>query len=88
MKLLDAGGIEPVAGSCEVSYELGGLMNGELDRLDLEGCSVKLLDAVLHVGFPKADWKFIWIDRDRYEQAASQVKFLSAIDWAVACRAH
>lgn len=79
MKMLDAGGIPPVEGSQKVSYELGGLSDGELDGVDLEGHAVKLLDAVLHIQLPKVDWQFIWLDRDLSEQVTSQIKFVTTV---------
>jgi len=79
MKMLDAGGVAPVAGTSLVSYELDHLDSFLQLPVDaLRGRSVKLLDFALWQGvgtWPVTDWSFIWIRRARGEQARSQQKF-------------
>lgn len=80
MAMLDAGGVPPVVGSAERSYELplGGLVDLIYD--DLAGRAVKLLDSIGHYSMPKAyDWRMIWLDRDHRHQAKSFSKFVRAL---------
>lgn len=86
MRMLDVGGIPPVAGSASVSYELRTDAQASLTADDLDGRAIKLLDVILHErGCPcewpaaKADWRIIWLDRNHQEQAKSTVKLLNAI---------
>lgn len=81
MAMLDAGGVPPVVGSAERSYELPNL-EGLVDLTydDLEGRAVKLLDAIGHYSMPKAyDWRMIWLDRNHRHQAKSFAKFVRAL---------
>lgn len=81
MAMLDAGGIPPVVGSAERSYELPNL-EGLVDLIydDLEGRAVKLLDSIGHYSMPKAyDWRMIWLDRNHRHQAKSFAKFVRAL---------
>jgi hypothetical protein len=80
MRMLDAGGLPPVAGSSSRSYELhGGVQRAW--HTQLVGGAVKLLDSVLYFGVPPARaWRFVWLDRDPVQQATSQIKLIGAAD--------
>jgi hypothetical protein len=83
MRMLDVGGVPPVAGSAARSYELPSPESTTaLGPAELEGRAVKLLDMVLYpeLAFPQADrWKFVWMSRDHTQQARSQVKLLRTL---------
>lgn len=81
MQMLDAGGLPPVDGTQPGSYELPGIdIVYQRGPAYFEGRAVKLLDAPLRFGAPLASsWQFVWLDRDRMEQAKSQVKFFDLI---------
>jgi len=87
MRMLHAGGIEPVEGSSPVSYELPGLAEfADHDPTMLIGRAVKLLDYVQWYGtdaLPNVPWRFIWLDRNSRQQARSFVKFVSAVGGAL-----
>jgi hypothetical protein len=75
--MLAAGGLGPAAGSDRHSFELPDIRDAY--GKPLAGTSVKLLDAVLHFGIPKApSWRFVWLDRDPVEQAKSTLKLMAA----------
>lgn len=83
MRMLDAGGINPVEGSAPVSYELGNLdLVRRMPASALAGRAVKLLDYAAWYGeLPTyVPWRFIWLDRKPMEQARSNVKFISMIE--------
>lgn len=81
MAMLDAGGVPPIVGSAERSYELsdlGGLW--AMAEEHLRGRAVKLLDSVTYYGVPPVDeWRFVWIDRNYRQQAKSMVKFAEMV---------
>ncbi len=80
MAMLDAGGIPPVDGSADRSYELPGLDSlPSLTPAALAGRAVKLLDGITYYSLPAASWRFIWLDRDGRQQARSFVKFSRAL---------
>lgn len=79
MGALDAGGIPPNSHASPLSYETSADDLYRLARVIEPGRSIKLLDWVLHAPLPDADWRFVWLDRDRRQQAKSQVKFISTI---------
>lgn len=83
MRMLHAGGIEPIDGSARVSYELPGLDRlGDFTVEQLTGRAVKILDGVLVPGFElpcHPAWRFVWMDRDYREQARSHIKFFGTI---------
>lgn len=81
MRMLDAGGIPPVPGSAERSYEVGDVIRSRAWWMSLPGHAVKLLDALQWgAQLPTAvTWQFIWSDRDPIEQARSTVKFAGAV---------
>jgi hypothetical protein len=78
MSMLVAGGMTP-GNAVEPPYE------GDPQALhgrDLSGTCVKLLDggemATVPLGTTPA-WRFVWLDRDPVQQAASYLKFLAAM---------
>lgn len=79
MAMLNAGGIPPVAGADERSYE------APLERLtasDVDGRAVKVLD--FHDRMPAGvDWRIIWCDRRPADRAASAAKLADAQGWKV-----
>ncbi len=83
MKMLDAGGIRPIAGSTTGAYELVGGLDGlaSMPPRVFAGRAVKLLDyGQWYSRLPDGiEWRFVWIDRDPLEQARSNVKFLSLL---------
>ena len=81
MRMLDRGGVPPVPGADDTSYELHNLQAvNELPSPDLVGHAVKLLDSALWIPLrDDIEWRFIWLERDRREQARSQIKFLKGI---------
>lgn len=88
MRMLVAGGVDPVAGTMEGSYEIDDLcLVAGMGAGSLAGRAVKLLDypAGGYGPLPRSvEWKFVWLDRDPDEQALSQVKLLGLIDTGVA----
>jgi hypothetical protein len=80
MRMLDAGGVPPVPGSQSVSYEMPSL-SALLGVSDLAGHAVKVLDMILYGSLPfyakVRDWRFIWLDRNPWQQALSQEKFVT-----------
>lgn len=78
MSMLVAGGMTP-GNASEPPYEGD---PAALHGRDLSGTCVKLLDAgemaTVPLG-PTAAWRFVWLDRDPIQQAASYVKFLTAL---------
>lgn len=81
MAMLTAGGVRAVDGTSTHSGELPDLAAiANLTADQLAGRAVKLLDWTLRAPLPPAPaWSFVWIDRDRVQQARSTVKFLHAI---------
>lgn len=79
MGMLDAGGIQPVAGTSEASYELEVDALHALTTADVVGRSVKILELWRYGPLPPAEWRIIWLDRDPLEQAKSQTKFLMSL---------
>lgn len=83
MRMLDAGGIPPVEGSQPISYELPTIdLLGRLDTKDVIGHASKILDFVIHPDFRMVlgpQWRFLWLDRNRTQQARSQIKFIETI---------
>lgn len=75
MTMLVAGGAAP-GGATEPPYE------GDMDAIyaaDQTGKVVKLLDHPTLLGVPYArNWRFVWLDRDPFEQARSYAKFVRA----------
>lgn len=74
MAMLAAAGVPFEATADPVSGE------GDLARLGddpLDGRAVKLLDAVNYTPLPRANWRFIWLDRDPTQQGISAVKMLA-----------
>ena len=75
MQMLAAGGLRP-GNADEPPYEGDRVaMAGE----DFTGTCVKLLDKPITAAVlagPTRAWRFIWLDRNRYEQALSYLKFL------------
>lgn len=78
MRMLDAGGLPPCAGSSPGSFELNGI-DGLAERTDLDGHAVKVLDLFAYHPLPDADWRFVWLDRDHQQQARSMIKFAGAL---------
>ncbi len=76
MRALDAGGVKPTDGSSEIGYEVD---PGRLYDLPQDGRAVKLLDCVLHGYLCRADWKFVWLDRNSLQQAKSHAKLLRTL---------
>jgi hypothetical protein len=75
MQMLHAGGLPPVEGSMPGSYELA---YGRYCDSVPAGRAVKLLNLFLDCGIPRAPaWRFVWLDRDPWQQATSQIKFLN-----------
>ncbi len=72
MRMLDAGGVRPVDGTMDGSYEAAGPLDWDAP---LAGCTVKLLDSIKHGELPPANWRFIWVDRDPNAQTLSTRKF-------------
>jgi hypothetical protein len=78
MAMLRAGGIPAVDGS---DPDSGELLDGieALAGVELAGRAVKILDLAGRVPLPRADWRFIWLDRDPVQQARSVAKF---VEWS------
>lgn len=76
MTMLVAGGATP-GGSPTPPYE------GDVEEMwarDLTGTAVKLLDHPATFGVPYArEWRFVWLDRDPFEQARSYAKFVGQL---------
>ena len=78
MQMLVAGGLRP-GNADEPPYE------GDRDAMvgkDFTGTCVKLLDTDITGAVltgPTNAWRFIWLDRNHYEQALSYLKFLNAL---------
>ncbi len=76
MQMLVAGGL-PAGNASEPPYE------GDREAIvgkDFTGTCVKLLDEYVTaaaVAGPTRAWRFIWLDRDPYEQGCSYLKFLN-----------
>lgn len=81
MRMLNAGGIPPVPGSADRSYEVDDVIRSRAWWMSLPGHAVKLLDALQWgAQLPTAvTWQFIWSDRNPIEQARSTVKFAGAV---------
>lgn len=77
MTMLDAGGLRP-AGDVTATYELAGL-EGIAAHIPCPGRSVKLLEYGIHEPPPSGEWHFVWLDRDPFQQAISQLKFARLI---------
>jgi len=75
MAMLRAGGV-PTIGHDHSGELEGPDAIARLAREDVEGRAVKFLDHLIHYPIPKADWRFVWLDRRSREQAKSQVKML------------
>ncbi|MDP9166651.1 MAG: sulfotransferase domain-containing protein [Actinomycetota bacterium] len=82
MRMLDAGGLPPAAGSSPRAYELPDLSPDSLTTLDLTGRAVKLLDYAQWHGIdtlPDIPWRFVFVERNHKQQATSMIKFLRGI---------
>lgn len=80
MRMLHAGGVEPVDGTQPGSYELSSFEAMLAARP--AGYSIKLLDSFLQnpAVLDTADsWKFIWLDRNPHQQARSQLKLMRTL---------
>lgn len=78
MKMLDSGGLPPVAGVAPRSYEFDRVTAIRSARS--EGRAIKLLDHFARLGFPPAEeWRFVWLDRDATQQARSHAKLAGLV---------
>lgn len=77
MAMLDAGGCPPAGDVSHRSYEL--TADQPPTSITLIGHAVKLLELPSEPVPAAPAWRFVWLDRDLEQQAASQVKFLRAV---------